>query len=137
MLNQKLDRYLEEQGFLKPGKEINQKRAAILRQCLEGGSQAPGLFSLTVPTGGGKTVSSLAFALRHAAAYGKKRVIYVIPYCSIIDQTAGKFREILGSENVLEHHSGVIYEKEGGSEQDWEDSCKHPMALAPKTGTSR
>ena len=130
VLNQKLDRYLEEQGFLKPGKEINQKRAAILRQCLEGGSQAPGLFSLTVPTGGGKTVSSLAFALRHAAAYGKKRVIYVIPYCSIIDQTAGKFREILGSENVLEHHSGVIYEKEGGSEQDWEDSCKHPMALA-------
>lgn len=54
VLNQKLDRYLEEQGFLKPGKEINQKRAAILRQCLEGGSQAPGLFSLTVPTGGGK-----------------------------------------------------------------------------------
>lgn len=136
VLNQKLDRYLEEQGFLKPSKEINQKRAAILLQCLEGGSQAPGLFSLTVPTGGGKTISSLAFALRHAAAYGKRRVIYVIPYCSIIDQTAGKFREILGQENVLEHHCGIIYEKDGvsdqaqRSEQDWEDHCKHPMALA-------
>ncbi len=124
-LNQKLDRYLEEQGFLKPGKEINQKRAAILQQCLEGGNQTPGLFSLTVPTGGGKTVSSLAFALRHAAAFGKRRVIYVIPYCSIIDQTAGKFQEILGKENVLEHHSGIDYEK-----QDWEDHCKNPMALA-------
>ena len=136
VLNQKLDRYLDRKGFLAPTKEINRKRAAILRQCLEGANQSPGLFSLTVPTGGGKTVSSLAFALRHAAAYGKQRVIYVIPYCSIIDQTAGEFRKILGEENVLEHHSGVVYEKESVAksaereEKEWKDPCRDPMALA-------
>lgn len=87
--------------------ELNRRRCDILRRCFDQGkAQAPGLFTLTVPTGGGKTVASLAFALSHAAAHGKRRVVYVIPYTSIIDQTAGVFRSILGEENVLEHHSG-------------------------------
>ncbi|WP_394964982.1 CRISPR-associated endonuclease Cas3'' [Candidatus Allofournierella excrementigallinarum] len=87
--------------------ELNRKRCEILRTCIEKGeTEQPGLFTLTVPTGGGKTVSSLAFSLSHAVAHGKRRIVYVIPYTSIIDQTAEVFTNVLGEENVLEHHSG-------------------------------
>ena len=104
----KLDQYIAP--WWNPQNELNRKRCDILRSCLNAGENFPnGLYTLTVPTGGGKTVSSLAFALRHAATHGKKRVIYVIPYTSIIDQTAEVFENILGAENVLEHHSGVDY----------------------------
>ena len=89
---------------------LNQKRCEILRQCFERGKkESEGLFTLTVPTGGGKTVSSLAFALSHAVAAGKERGIYVIPYTSIIDQTAEVFRKGVGEENVIEHHSGADF----------------------------
>lgn len=100
--------------------EINRKRCEILAQSLEMGPSPRGIYTLTVPTGGGKTISSLAFALTHAQKHGCPRVIYVVPYMSIIDQTAKKFAEILGAENVLEHHSGVEYEedpKDDGAEK--------------------
>lgn len=89
---------------------IDGRRSEILRNSLEQGKSPQGLFQLTVPTGGGKTVASLAFALRHAVEHHMDRVIYVIPYTSIIEQNAQVFREILGSENVLENHSNVDYE---------------------------
>lgn len=91
----------------KAKKEINGKRNEILNDCLEAGAGKPGLYSLTVPTGGGKTISSLAFAMAHAKQNDMKRIIYVIPYTSIIEQNAKVFREILGDENVIEHHSGI------------------------------
>ena len=106
--------------FDNPGTPINEKRCDILRNCIAAGRGEQGLYTLTVPTGGGKTVSSLAFALNHAAAHDLKRIIYVIPYTSIIEQNANVFAEILGKENVLEHHSGVEYEADGDMENETE-----------------
>ncbi|MCQ5128660.1 CRISPR-associated helicase Cas3' [Butyricicoccus faecihominis] len=107
----RLESYI--QHWMKPQTPLNQARCDILRACLDAGStQFPGLFTLTVPTGGGKTVASLAFALRHALTHGKRRILYIIPFTSIIEQTADKFRDILGSENVLEHHINVDFDNE-------------------------
>lgn len=98
-----------------PKTELNRLRCRILNACMDAGSKPKGIYTLTVPTGGGKTVASLAFALRHAAAHGMERVIYVVPYTSIIEQNAEVFRKILGSGNVLEHHSGVQFDLSDGA----------------------
>lgn len=89
---------------------LNEKRCAILQACITAGQNAaPGLFTMTVPTGGSKTFSSLAFAMEHAIKTGKRRIVYVIPYTSIIDQTVSTFEDILGAENVLAHHGSTEY----------------------------
>lgn len=98
--------------FVNPAGEINEARNHILQQCLKFGTYEKGLYSLTVPTGGGKTLASLGFALEQVKVRGAKRIIYVIPYTSIIEQTAEVFRGIFGEEAVLEHHMGVRYEDE-------------------------
>ena len=83
---------------------IKQIRDDIYHACVNAAQKDPGLFTLCAPTGGGKTLSSMAFALEHAVRHHKSRIIYVIPYTSIIEQTADVFRKIFGEGNVLEHH---------------------------------
>lgn len=88
--------------------ELNQLRDSVFEACREHGrNSSSGFFSLTVPTGGGKTISSMAFALEHAKARELRRVIVVIPYLSIIEQNARDYRMIFGADQVLEHHSAV------------------------------
>ncbi|MDN7011687.1 CRISPR-associated helicase Cas3' [Methanoculleus sp. FWC-SCC3] len=84
---------------------INRQRREIYQQCREKAALPPQMFTLTVPTGGGKTLSSMAFAVDHLKQHDLQRIFYVIPYTSIIEQNAATFRKIFGSRNVLEHHS--------------------------------
>lgn len=101
------------------GKEgpVNALRARILSTVRERASQPPGLFSLTVPTGGGKTLASLGFALDHARAHGMERTIHVIPFTSIVEQTADVFSEALGAEAVVEHHSSFDWDNVNDDEE--------------------
>ena len=107
-LRKQLNNYLS--GF-EANTPVNRLRGEILAGVREKASSKPGLFSLTVPTGGGKTLASLAFALDHALTHGLRRVIYVIPFTSIVEQNAAVFRKALGElgdKAVVEHHSAFV-----------------------------
>ncbi len=108
-LSQRLDAHIDQlsNGARNgPGSTaVHGVRAAVLADCRNRAVEGQGVFTLTVPTGGGKTLASLSFALRHAAQHDLHRVIVVIPYTSIIEQNAGVLKAILGEENVLEHHT--------------------------------
>lgn len=98
---------------------INRARRAISDQCCAFAANPPGIYRLNVPTGGGKTLSSLRYALAHAAEYGKKRIIFTSPLLSILDQNSKVIRDYINDDSfVLEHHSNVVIER--GS-QEWEE----------------
>jgi CRISPR-associated endonuclease/helicase Cas3 len=105
-----LDRLIaarNQKARMRPADALNSLRNAIFDGCLQAGRRRQGFFSLTVPTGGGKTLSSMAFALSHAGQHNLRRVIVVIPYLSIIEQNAREYRDIFGAGQVLEHHCAV------------------------------
>ncbi|WP_410510346.1 CRISPR-associated helicase Cas3' [Methanosarcina hadiensis] len=114
----KFDNYMKAKLSTSEENSINRYRREIYEQCIEKAELPPQIFSLTVPTGGGKTLSSMAFALNHLRKYKLNRILYVIPYTSIIEQNADVFREIFGNKNVLEHHSNYEPKNEKSESTD-------------------
>ncbi|MBP1627892.1 MAG: CRISPR-associated protein Cas3 [Holophagaceae bacterium] len=106
-LKARLDAHMAALGARADDSPVNRVRRQVLASCRDGAKLVPGLFSLTVPTGGGKTLASMAFALDHAVRHGKRRVVVVIPYTSIIEQTAEVLAKVFGPGVVLEHHSNL------------------------------
>ena len=100
------NKFMDQKTIQAKDTHVNRLRKIILERCVEKAQEPSGIYTLTVPTGGGKTLSSMAFALHHASIYNKKRIIYVIPYVSIIEQTTDQFNEIFG-DAVVEHHSNL------------------------------
>lgn len=102
-----LDTFLANLQSKTKNTPVNETRRKVQHACQEASKGISGFYSLTVPTGGGKTLSSLVWAMNHAIKHGKKRIVIAIPYTSIIVQTAEVLRNIFGKENILEHHSNV------------------------------
>ncbi|MBR1217945.1 CRISPR-associated helicase Cas3' [Bradyrhizobium sp. U87765 SZCCT0131] len=102
-----LDTHMADKQHKAPATPVNRLRAEILSHVRGKATLERGLFTLNVPTGGGKTLTSLAFALDHARHWRMHRIIYAIPFTSVIDQTAAIFRNVLGSDIVLEHHCAL------------------------------
>ena len=126
VLRDRLTKHME--GFSREG-AINEARRAFLNQCRAHGRSCPkGYYSLFLPTGGGKTLSSMAWALETALKHEAQRIIYVIPYTSIITQTAGIFREIFGEEHVLEHHSDISFAGGKASQEAERYECTRLLA---------
>lgn len=105
-----LDGYLQHKQSTADQTPVNHVRARVLSDCIAAAALAPGFFSLNVPTGGGKTFSSLAFALRHALAHSLRRVVIAVPFTTIIEQTADEYRKALGplaDRGLIEHHTNI------------------------------
>ncbi len=112
--------YFEDKlKYLSSSSEINQVRSEISMQCAKAAANPPGIYRMCEPTGGGKTLSALRYALAHAEIYHKKRIIFIIPLLSILDQNVKVIRDyMLDPEAVLEHHSNIIHEKNTGEDLD-------------------
>lgn len=108
----RLDAHLHAMVAAAKPSAVNEMRARVLGYCRSAAAWQPGNFTLTVPTGGGKTLASMAFALGHAVQHDLRRVIVVLPFTSIIEQSAKTYREVFGEGVVIEHHSNLDPERE-------------------------
>ncbi|MFB1051235.1 CRISPR-associated helicase Cas3' [Paraliobacillus sp. JSM ZJ581] len=110
---------------------INVLRQEMSVQCEMFADKPSGIFTLSIPTGGGKTLASLRYALKHAQKYNKQRIIYIVPFTTIIEQNAEEIRNILeDDEHILEHHSNVIEEESDDEQDDGLLAKKHKLKLA-------
>lgn len=110
---------------------IQAARDAVFRDCLSAGEQPQGFFALNVPTGGGKTLASMAFALEHARKHGLRRVVVVIPYLSIIEQNAAEYARVFGADAVQECHSAVeiMESREQPTHDLWSENWDAPLII--------
>jgi len=128
-----LQRIIAEKESKPRDGELNELRNRIFQQCLDAARHEPGFFSLTVLTGGGKTIAGMAFGLAHAQRHGLRRVIVVIPYLSIIEQNAAQYRRILDPEEtgiVIEHHSAVTPPEDANETRPRQPFEKHATEYA-------
>ncbi|KZO00171.1 CRISPR-associated helicase/endonuclease Cas3 [Pseudobacillus badius] len=123
-------RSFDEQGTVDT--PVNRLRKEMSECCENYASKPPGIYTLSIPTGGGKTLASLRYALKHAEQYGKKRIVYVLPYTTIIEQNAAEVRNILQDPaHILEHHSNVVEEgKDADENEDGTASLQQKLKLA-------
>ncbi|CCF16786.1 CRISPR-associated helicase Cas3 [Brevibacillus laterosporus GI-9] len=127
-----LNRYeqYKREKFGSPKTEIQRYRNELMHECLMAAEGPQGLYTINMPTGSGKTLSSLGFALYHAKKHGLSRIIYVVPFTSIIEQNATILREILGNEVVLEHHSNIQREMDLDEKEEKIKILHQKMELA-------
>lgn len=114
-----------------PNRPINQLRTRMSQECDDFAVKPSGIYSLSIPTGGGKTFASLRYALKHAVQYKKKRIIYVVPFTTIVEQNAQEVREIMNDDrNILEHHSNIIWDEDNECEDESILAKKKRLSLA-------
>lgn len=125
----KINSFKKQQNANTP---INMLRADMSDQCDQFAERPSGIYTLSIPTGGGKTLASLRYALKHAKTHNKKRIIYVVPFTTIIEQNAEEVRRILeDEENILEHHSNIVEEVNDHDEnEDGMASIQQKLKLA-------
>jgi CRISPR-associated endonuclease/helicase Cas3 len=128
---QRLTKHLQELEQNGKNTKINQLRREMSAQCDAFASKPSGMYTLSIPTGGGKTLASLRYALRHATMYGKERIIYILPYTTIIEQNAEELRNVLADDtHILEHHSNVVDYDSDDEEHDGFINQKEKLKLA-------
>jgi CRISPR-associated endonuclease/helicase Cas3 len=132
----RFDHYMNQKQASAADTPVNRLRAEIFAHLRAHEEANCGLFTLTVPTGGGKTLASLAIALHHAKRRGRERIIYAIPFTSIIDQTAAIFRAALGGDVVLEHHSSIDEEGIENEDRSHRREARDKLRLAMEDGAA-